>query len=384
MMLSAPYQLRLRFFDLVAVLRFDSQAHLEYFDQLYSRFRADAISTPGQSVAEFTLLTGSDNDWGQPVMILEDEVWPLNDANIPAEFFYDNILCNILAKIQSHFLLHAAVVASRGEGIIIVADSFYGKTTLVLELVRRGFKFLSDETAAIGRMDGRVHPFLRRLRIRRGTLELTGFSHMLTKMPIGLERLTLDVETLMPGRVGEAAVISNIIILQNPDESAASEKSESTAQELEVYIDRLDDMFLAAIENIESLIDFRVLIKNDLPILQFQTAREMYVLSQIELLCRQHRVLMLNINNRQLERSPTFRATPYLEAISNSQATLELLRRFQGGHRSALLYEEFAGSSTRLYIELATLIRNANCHRLFVGHLNEMADLVCSLVESPS
>jgi len=383
MTLSAPHQLRLRFFDLETVLRFDSQAHLEYFDQLYSHFRVDGISTPGQLVAEFALLTGSNNDWGQPVMILDSEVWPLHDANVPAGFFYDNILCNILAKIRSHFLLHAGVVTAKGQGIIIVADSFHGKTTLVLELVRRGFKFLSDDTAAIGRMDGRVHPFPRSLRIRRETLELTGFSNKLAKTPIGLERLTLDIEALKPGSLGEAAAISDIIILQNPDESMTPERSGSTTRELEVYIDRLDDTFLVAVESIESLLCLRVVIENDFPTLQFQTTREMYVLSQIELLCQQHRILMLNINNHQFERRPTFRASPYLETVSNSQATLELLRRFQGGHRSALLCEEFGGSSTQLYIELATLISNANCYRLFVGHLTEMADLVCDLVESP-
>ena len=173
-------------------------------------------------------------------MILDQEVWPLHSPYLPEKFLYDNLLYNILAKIRTHFLIHAGVVASKERGIIIVADSFLGKTTLVMALMRRGFRFLSDETAAIGRMDGRVYPFPRSLRIRRKSLELTGFSDVLANTPQELERLTLDVEALRPNSLGEAAATSTIIILQNPDETMSTGKSGAIERELEIYIDRLE------------------------------------------------------------------------------------------------------------------------------------------------
>ena len=138
---------------------------------------------------------------------------------------------------------------------------------------------------------------------------------------------------------------------------------------------------LRAIEDTEGVNNFRVATKEEFPTIRFRASREMYVLSQIELLCQKHKVLMLDIN-RHLGKRPTFQEAAHLETISNSQAVLELLRRFQGGHKSALLCEEFDGSATRLYIELATLIGSANCYRLSVGPLNEMADLICDLVET--
>ena len=39
------------------------------------------------------------------------------------------------------------VVSHHGEGVVIIADAEHGKTTLTLELVKRGFTFLSDALA---------------------------------------------------------------------------------------------------------------------------------------------------------------------------------------------------------------------------------------------
>ena len=108
------------------------------------------------------------------MMILDGEHWPIRDPAILEGYTYEVVLNAILASVRSHFLVHAGVVARDDRGIVLAADSAHGKTTLVLELVRRGFKFLSDEMAALGRADGRVHPFPRSLRIRPGTLELAG------------------------------------------------------------------------------------------------------------------------------------------------------------------------------------------------------------------
>jgi hypothetical protein len=109
----------------------------------------------------------------------------------------------------------------------------------------------------------------------------------------------------------------------------------------------------------------------------------MSVLAQIETLCQEQQVLVLDVSKRA-ETQPAFDRPARLEAISQSRAVMELLRRFQGGHKSALLQEEFGGSSAHLFLELATLVGQANCHHLFVGPLPEMADLVCDLVNQPA
>lgn len=61
--------------------------------------------------------------------------------------------------------LHAGVVGWKGKAIIIPGKSFYGKTTLVAELVRKGAEYFSDEYAVLDEK-GFVHPFPKMLSLR--------------------------------------------------------------------------------------------------------------------------------------------------------------------------------------------------------------------------
>ncbi|TEU18839.1 MAG: hypothetical protein E3J21_05105 [Anaerolineales bacterium] len=374
----ATQQLKLRFFDLEANIQSDSASYIHIFAQMYRRFRVNGAPAPVQPPVEFVVLTNSDNAWGQPVMILDGQVQLLSNIKFLEGYTYDGILNAIVAGVQSHFLIHAGVVSGDGQGIILAADSSHGKTTLVLELVRRGFKFLSDEMAALGRADRWVHPFPRSLRVRPGTLELAGFPQAAAGAPAWLGKLILDIEEIQPDSMGQAAPISHIIILRDPAEAQA-EQPDGPERELGVLVDRLDESLLAAVRQIEGVTEVHPDIERGYPTLRLRAAHRMSVLPQIEALCQEQQILVLDISKRT-ERQPTFEATARLETVPNSQAVMELLRRFQGGHKSALLQDEFGGSSTRLFMELAALVGQANCHQLFVGPLHEMADLMCGLV----
>ena len=158
-------ELRLRFFDLYTIIKSDSSEFIDLFASMYRRFLADGSSSTVRSTAEFVLITNPDNQWGKPVIILNDEVCPLSDSRLLEGYAYETILSSIITRIHSHLLIHAGVVSRNDQGIILVADARHGKTTLVLELIRRGFSFLSDEMAAMGRTDHLVHPFPRSLRV---------------------------------------------------------------------------------------------------------------------------------------------------------------------------------------------------------------------------
>jgi hypothetical protein len=58
--------------------------------------------------------------------------------------------------------VHAGVVSHHGKAMVMPAESFGGKTTLVTALVRAGAIYYSDEFAVIDR-DGLVHPYAKPL-----------------------------------------------------------------------------------------------------------------------------------------------------------------------------------------------------------------------------
>jgi hypothetical protein len=80
--------------------------------------------------------------------------------------FFDSILRITVAEYaRDRVFVHAGVVGWKGKAIVIPANSFRGKTTLVAELVRAGAEYYSDEYAIID-PEGLVHSFPRDLAVR--------------------------------------------------------------------------------------------------------------------------------------------------------------------------------------------------------------------------
>ncbi len=105
----------------------------------------------------------------------------------------------------------------------------------------------------------------------------------------------------------------------------------------------------------------------------------MKVLSAVEMICSEHGVLILDVYKRALTQ-PTFDQPVRVESLPNSQAVLGLLRQFQPGHKSRLLQEEYSGSLTKMYLELARLVSQSNCYQVTVGPIDEMVEKITPLV----
>ena len=100
---------------------------------------------------------------GRRQMIQNGEM--MCDGGIHRKFFkfFDAILRVAIAeRAVGRAFLHAGVVGWKGKAIIMPADSFRGKSTLVTELVKAGATYYSDEFAIIDR-DGLAYPFARRI-----------------------------------------------------------------------------------------------------------------------------------------------------------------------------------------------------------------------------
>lgn len=371
--------LRLSFFDVEAIIRSDSEKYIELFRKMYYRFQTESGASTARTTAEFVVLTQPNNPWGQPVLLIDGEVRLLNSPALLEGYVYENILHTIIARVQSHFLIHAGVVSHRGQGIIVAGDAGHGKTTLILELVRRGFKFLSDEMAALSRSDRRVYSFPRSLRIRPGTLERVGFAEASVGATLWFDKFILDIEKIRSNSMGVPVPIRHIVILRDPTDPRKPELDRDQ-RTLNLLVDHVDNAFLAVLGRIDGIADIQAKIGQHSTSITIQSAFPTQLLSQIEAVCREHAVLILEISKRP-DRYPTFDAPARMESITLRQGVMELVRHFQGGHRSAILQKEFAGSSVRMFIELANLVSDVQCHQLFVGSLEEMANATSALVD---
>lgn len=82
------------------------------------------------------------------------------------KFFNSRLRLTVGEHAKERVFIHAGVVAKNGKALVLPADSYNGKTTLVGELVKTGAEYYSDEYAVFD-SEGLVHPFPRLLSYRR-------------------------------------------------------------------------------------------------------------------------------------------------------------------------------------------------------------------------
>lgn len=108
----------------------------------------------------FELSTDSSGD----IMLTQNgEDLGRSDTRLKAFRFFDSILrVSVGEMAPSLVFLHAGVVEWKGKAIVMPADSFQGKSTLVTELVHRGATYYSDDFALLDE-EARVLPFARQI-----------------------------------------------------------------------------------------------------------------------------------------------------------------------------------------------------------------------------
>ena len=69
-------------------------------------------------------------------------------------------------EVRDFFLLHAGAVAKRGAGIVFPGPSGSGKSSLTLALLRKGYRYLSDEMAVVDPVTAQLQPYPKPLAIK--------------------------------------------------------------------------------------------------------------------------------------------------------------------------------------------------------------------------
>jgi len=96
-------------------------------------------------------------------------------------FYSDSTLTGIINKLEMTFqhevatqaphavFVHAGVVSLNGRALLLPGPGFSGKSTLTRALMALGAQYYSDEYAVLD-LDGQLHPYRRRLTLRRSAL----------------------------------------------------------------------------------------------------------------------------------------------------------------------------------------------------------------------
>ena len=78
----------------------------------------------------------------------------------------------VVRSTKGCLLLHASAAERDGTVVVLPGPSGSGKTTLCAALLRRGYRYITDETVALDIATGRVRPFPKALSLDRGSWPL--------------------------------------------------------------------------------------------------------------------------------------------------------------------------------------------------------------------
>jgi len=208
---------------------------IDTFDLFYRRFR-DPCTCERCRTCEFLhvqvqVSKASDSTfhvtgiWGEA---------DIAEGHVMAYLFY--LMQNhIIKSVRSFATIHGAVLDIDGMGCVLAAPTSTGKTTLAMELVRRGAGFLSDEIAALALDEPVLHGYHRNLGVREGGVGADGLSMLSTAPNVligGETKRVVDPESVRKGTLCVSVRPSVIVFLVPPRDEAGMD---SQNEHLELY-----------------------------------------------------------------------------------------------------------------------------------------------------
>jgi len=371
-------RITLRFFDVELVLWTDSPMVAAVCASLYGRFLEDGGNPAPVARVCCAVHAREDNPWGEPVLIIDGVKQPLPQWPLWEGDACDRAVRAALSRVRSHWLVHAAAVARGNRGILLVADANHGKTTLALELVRRGFGFLGDDFIALGRKDRRLYAFPKSLRLWPKTLHQFGFGDLAERAFFWAYKYQIDIETLYPHHLAAPVPLTDIILVRDPLE-ASEGQNDGMDHNLDLLPEQCDDALLDAVCHLEGVSRVRATSLDGRIGIRVRTRDRTKTVSQVRALCEARGIRILDYADR-LEVMPDFLGPASLSSLSGRAAVFAIWQRLRGGVGLVPGETDEPKHAARLFMELASTISSARCHELRLGPLQEMADLVCGLV----
>lgn len=196
-------------------------------DATYRAFRVDALEH--ERILDFTLTDL--HSGGACVLVLPDgEARPQDDPAHATIALLEAMVGAVVAGLYDRGILavHAAAAQAPRGAVVVAGRSGQGKSTLILGLVRHGLGLLSDELALLDPAAGLVRPYPRAVHVRPTTIALLPELAPLEARPRhelggGSEWSVApgDIADLLGGRLGTAAPLAAIVLLDGVPDAAA-------------------------------------------------------------------------------------------------------------------------------------------------------------------
>ena len=357
------------FLNVGLMLCSDSKSNLDKFKLIYQNFIVQELA--GDYITCYILVRSSFCD--DPCVIIDNVPYQLSAEDEVAGAVEMIILKKIIDRVDKYFLLHAGVVSKNGKGYIICAPSGFGKTTLVMELVSRGYKFLSDEYCPVNMDNYRITPFPRRVGLKNNSPLLNAAN---VNKCLFMEHETkqfADCNEIFPGCSGIECSANYMIMLAGSSDPDISKDTNITV----LGLFNENESLLAEIEDCGVVVGKKY-SKGFYIAYRFEIPKRDSLTGKFQNLWKKYRNDIFYVAIEQNEK-PEFASSPSIELLSKSKAVIEILTLLINRSPAGKLMDKFGGKSSNIFLQAGEFTKNLKSYKLTTGKLNEVADMIDSL-----
>ena len=283
---------------------------------------------------------------------------------------------SMLDCVPDHLFFHAGVISSGDRGMLICGPPGFGKTSLVLELSRRGFGFLSDDYAPLALSGGLVAPFPRSVGIvaasRKATRGLQGVSPRNRLLYDG--KWLLDPEGI-PGLHLAGSCRPEVVLLLGP----AAEAPGKTAPRYEISVDRERADELRRTLGEIPLRHRRGAGSPGERVFRFSLPQGKELSSQLEAWVYANRPFVFSMT-RLFQRTGAFRPPLRIHPVAPRDGLLEMLGDLQNRRPASEGPGKARGSPARLLLQAAALLGRASFYRFEGGSLRARTEAAAEIL----
>lgn len=172
----------------------DSQIDLENFAEKFKVGLAANFKTIERAEVEYLFEIKINSEYYFELIKNGEKFHTTKAAEFILEHLETQVRITIAEFADEKVFIHAGVIGWKGKALVLPGKSFFGKTTLVAALIKKGAQYLSDEYAVLDG-EGFAHPFPKMLSMRGiindfrqvdMRVEEIGGAASLKKLPVGM------------------------------------------------------------------------------------------------------------------------------------------------------------------------------------------------------
>jgi len=307
-----------------------------------------------------------------PALFVGEFFYPLPDTEHFLEHAELIVFRHLFDLLDDYLVLHAGVVARQGRAVVFYGQSGFGKTTLTLELVRRGYGFMSDEFCPVRLSDFMVEPFERLVSIRSSSPLCRSIDSKRASLTRFRGKDFFDCSAADPAHAAQSCPVGACIEICGTVDAIVCPPGGVV---LDIYMCTEESSFTEALRRLPGVTLSGPVMKGRYPVFRVTAADRTVFVSQFNGIWKQYNHAIFGVFPYKGEVS-TFDCTPVLQQVNMFDAVTSVQANIVNRSPAGRLLSSLGGINAPLTMLLGRLLSNTPCYRLHPGHLDMMSDMI--------